>query len=70
MMMSIKVSCEANDRIAGQLRHLLCVESRSVRQENYNPLVSTGFNTLLNELAQAAFEEGRDYQRNLKEDTE
>lgn len=49
-----------------QIRGLFCTESAKNNKEDRNPLMETKFNELLNQIAQKAFDEGREYERKNK----
>ena len=60
-MTRIKIICEPDNLLAGEIRALFCQEAISKPKEGYNPLVSTRFNALLDSITQAAFEEGLNF---------
>jgi len=63
-MITVTVSYRSDAEEAYELRRLFCEESAKEPVESRNPLVETNFNELVNALAQTAFDEGRNYQRN------
>lgn len=58
MPTEIKIMCKPDSDIAGKLRTLLCYESVTKHPPSYNPLTQTNFNKWIDDLAQAAFDEG------------
>jgi len=64
MRVEVKVTCHPDGPHVQSLRTMLCIESREDRAEDYNPLIETGFNDLLDEIVQQAFLAGRQYEEN------
>lgn len=59
-MIQIQIIYTPDTEAANNIRTLFCKESQ--RQDN--PLIETNFNELLQEVAQIAFDEGRNFQKN------
>lgn len=59
MSIKIEVTYTPDEPLAGSIRTLFCRESKG----KGNPLLETGFNELLQRIAQAAFDEGRRFER-------
>lgn len=62
-MIKIVYTPESDNKIAGELRNILC---RVSTKKDWNPLTETNFNELLDKLAQEAFDAGRNYQKKVK----
>jgi hypothetical protein len=57
MPTQIEIKCSPSQSLALEIRTLFCRESTK-KPNGDNPLSTTNFNELLNQIAQAAFEEG------------
>lgn len=64
MRVEVKVTCHPDGHRVQSLRTLFCIESKESRVEDYNPLIETSFNDLLDEIVQEAFLAGRQYEEN------
>lgn len=60
-----KVTCKPSPTgPASDIRTLFC---REAGNGNRNPLIETNFNHLLDQIVQEAFDEGRDYEKKLRQ---
>ena len=68
MSVTIQVICSPELNPASDLRTLFCLAAagKLKLEPDDNPLIKTDFNTLLQTVAQAAFNEGVQYARNVK----
>lgn len=62
MSVFIEITCRPHDGKAAEIRGILCNETKIVK-DGRNPLIETKFNVILGEIAQAAFDEGRCFER-------
>jgi hypothetical protein len=62
MSTRIEVKCDPDQSIGHEIRTLFCREAAKT-PDGKNPLTETNFNGLLEKIAQAAFDEGRRFER-------
>lgn len=63
MPVEIQIKCSPASGAASDIRGLFCALAAREPVPNWNPLVETNFNKLLEKIAQVAFEEGRQFQK-------